>query len=147
MERVEDLYMGSQEACIAGIDLDTNREPALRIILLPKDTNGMGTIFGGAILSYIDLAGAVEARRHCNALFVTVAMREVVFQEPVYVGDVVSFYTETKHIGNTSITVSVRVEAIRVTGDQAGERVHVTEGEVVYVARDQQGNKIRIGTD
>ena len=90
---------------------------------------------------------AVEARRHCNALFVTVAMREVVFQEPVYVGDVVSFYTKTKRIGNTSITVSVRVEAIRVTGDQAGEKVHVTEGEVVYVARDQQGNKIRIGSE
>ncbi|MFC1499446.1 acyl-CoA thioesterase [Candidatus Zixiibacteriota bacterium] len=145
MEKAEDLAMGSPEACLPGIDLDTSIEPALRIILLPKDTNGTGTIFGGAILSYIDLAGAVEARRHCNAIFVTVSMREVVFRHPVYVGDVVSFYTKTKKIGTTSITVSVRVEAIRVIGEQAGERVHVTEGEVVYVAMDQEGNKLRIG--
>ena len=94
---------------------------------------------------YYDLAGAVEARRHCNAIFVTVAMHEIIFRQPVYVGDVVSFYTETKRIGTTSITVRVRVEAIRVTGEQAGERIHVTEGEVVYVAMDQKGNKLRIG--
>jgi len=139
--------MGTLEECAPGIDLDTEVEPALRIILLPKDTNGAGTIFGGAIVSYVDLAGAVEARRHCNALFVTVAMKDIIFKQPVYVGDVVSFYTKTKHIGTTSITVSVRVEAIRVIGDQAGERIHVTEAEVVYVAMDQQGNKLRIGSD
>ena len=133
--------------CGPGIDLDTTREPALRVILLPKDTNGMGTIFGGAILSYIDLAGAVEARCHCNALFVTVAMKEVVFQQPVYVGDVVSFWTETRSIGTTSITVGVRVEATRVTGEDAGKAIHVTEGEVVYVARDMEGNKLQIGGD
>ena len=137
--------MGSPEACAPGIDLDTTKEPALRIILLPEDTNGAGTIFGGVILSYIDLAGAVEARRHCNAMFVTVAMKEIVFKQPVYVGDVVSFYTKTKSIGTTSITVSVRVEAIRVIGDEAGEKIHVTEGEVTYVAMDQEGNKLKIG--
>ena len=145
MARAEALNMGTPEAGIPVIDLDTTREPALRIILLPKDTNGTGTIFGGAILSYLDLAGAVEARRHCNAIFVTVAMHEIIFRQPVYVGDVVSFYTETKRIGTTSITVRVRVEAIRVTGEQAGERIQVTEGEVVYVAMDQEGNKLRIG--
>jgi len=131
----------------SGHPLDTSKEPALRIILLPKDTNGVGTIFGGVILSYIDLAGAVEAWRHCNAMFVTVAMREVEFKKPVYVGDIVSFYTETRRIGNTSITVGVRVEAIRRIGDDAGSRIPVTEGEVVYVAVDENGEKCRIGGD
>ena len=139
--------MENKRECMTGIELDTTKEPALRVILLPKDTNGAGTIFGGVILSYIDIAGAVEARRHCNALFVTVAMREVVFRQPVFVGDIVSFYTETKSIGTTSITVGVRVEAIRISGDEAGERIHVTEGEVVYVAMDRQGNKLKIGKD
>lgn len=127
-----------------GHPLDTSKEPAMRVILLPRDTNGAGTIFGGVILSYLDLAGAVEARRHCNAIFVTVAMREVEFKKPVYVGDIVSFYTETRQIGNTSITVGVRVEAIRRLGDQAGQRIPVTEGEVVYVAVDEHGNKCQI---
>ncbi len=128
----------------SGITLDTSKEPALRIILLPKDTNGAGTIFGGAILSYMDLAGAVEARRHCNSLFVTVAMREIEFHHPVYVGDVVSFYTKTRRVGTTSITVGVRVEAIRIRGPEAGQRIHVTEGEVIYVAVDEKGDKIPI---
>ena len=61
--------------------------------MMPKDTNAHGTIFGGVILSYIDQAGAVEAKRHGAEFLVTVAMREVVFHEPVYVGDLVSFYT------------------------------------------------------
>ncbi len=127
-----------------GHRLDTSKEPALRIILLPRDTNGMGTIFGGVILSYLDLAGAVEARRHRIAHFVTVSMREVEFHEPVFVGDILSFYTETKQIGSTSITVGVRVEAIRSSGPDSGEVVHVTEGEVVYVAMDDDRNKLRI---
>ncbi len=129
---------------MTGHALDTSREPALRVIMLPKDTNGAGTIFGGVILSYIDMAGAVEARRHCNAMFVTVAMREVEFKKPVYVGDIVSFYTETKHVGNSSVTVGVRVEAIRRFGTDDGERIQVTEGEVIYVATDAEGKKIMI---
>ncbi len=130
-----------------GHGLDTSKEPALRVILLPRDTNGMGTIFGGVILSYLDLAGAVEARRHRIANYVTVAMREVEFKAPVYVGDIVSFYTETRHIGNTSITVGVRVEAIRTSGNEGGDVVQVTEGELVYVAVDENRNKIRILED
>jgi len=127
-----------------GHGLDTSKEPALRIILLPRDTNGMGTIFGGVILSYLDLAGAVEARRHRIAHFVTVAMHEVEFHEPVFVGDIVSFYTETKKIGTTSITVGVRVEAIRSSGPNSGEVVQVTEGDVVYVAMDKDRYKLPI---
>ena len=107
-------------------------QPAIRVILMPKDTNALGTIFGGIILSYIDQAGAVEAHRHSTAgKFVTVAMREVVFHFPVFVGDLVSFYTETLRRGNTSVTVKVTVEAERAR--TRGTRVKVTEAEVVYV--------------
>ena len=92
--------------------MDKYRDPAIRITLLPRDTNPQGTIFGGIILSYIDIAGAVEAHRRTGLeRFVTVAMHEVVFHHPVFVGDLVSFYAETKRIGTTSITVHVLVEA------------------------------------
>jgi acyl-CoA thioesterase YciA len=117
--------------------------PAIRITLLPRDTNPQGTIFGGIILSYIDIAGAVEAHRHTGIeRFVTVAMREVVFHEPVFVGDLVSFYADTRRVGNTSITVSVVVEAERYGG--TSERIKVTEAEVVYVAVDANRRKMRI---
>ena len=87
--------------------------------MMPKDTNAHGTIFGGVILSYIDQAGAVEAKRHGAQFLVTVAMREVVFHEPVNVGDLVSFYTRLVKIGRTSITVSV--EVFSQTGEGIGE--------------------------
>lgn len=119
-------------------------DPAIRITLLPRDTNPQGTIFGGIILSYIDMAGAVEAHRRTGVeRFVTVAMREVVFHEPVFVGDLVSFYADTTKIGNTSITVRVIVEAQRY-GGTGGERIKVTEAEVIYVAVDANRRKTRI---
>jgi acyl-CoA thioesterase YciA len=98
---------------------------------MPRDTNGHGTIFGGVILSYIDQAGAIEARRQGLQFMVTVSMDKVVFHEPVFVGDLVSFWTETLRIGTTSITTKVVVEAIRA-GDPS-QRVTVTEAQVVYV--------------
>jgi len=111
--------------------------------MLPRDTNSQGTIFGGVILSYIDMAGAIEAHRHTGmARFVTVAMREVIFHAPVFVGDLVSFYAETLKVGTTSITVRVVVEASRY--GQPGEKARVTEAEVVYVAVDQHGTKQKI---
>jgi len=111
------------------------REPAIRVIMMPKDTNAYGTIFGGVILSYIDQAGAVEAKRHGASFIVTVAMREVVFHEPVYVGDLVSFYTRLVKIGRTSITVSV--EVFSQPGEGVGNRVRVTQAEVTYVNLDK----------
>ena len=114
------------------------RVPAIKVLLLPKDTNALGTIFGGVILSHIDLASAVEARKSARLRFVTKAMREVEFHQPVFVGDVVNFYTSTVRIGRTSVTVKVCVEAER-WGAGAGERVKVTEAEVVLVAVDEQG--------
>ncbi len=122
-----------------------HRDPAIRITLLPRDTNSQGTVFGGIILSYIDMAGAIEAHRHTRMpRFVTVAMREVIFHKPVFVGDLVSFYAETVSIGNTSITISVIVEAERV--GVSTERVRVTEAEVIYVAVDEKRQKTKIRT-
>ena len=112
--------------------------PAIKVILLPRDTNAMGTIFGGVILSHIDLASAVEARKAAAHRYVTKAMRQVEFHEPVFLGDIVSFFTETMRIGRTSITVKVSVEAER-WGAGRGERVKVTEAEVVLVAVDEHG--------
>ena len=99
--------------------------------MMPRDTNAHGTIFGGVILSYIDQAGAIEARRQGCHLMVTISMDKVVFHSPVFVGDLVSFWTETLRIGTTSITTKVVVEAIR--SSDPNEKVVVTEAHVVYV--------------
>ncbi len=118
------------------------KEPTLRVTMLPRDTNDRGTIFGGVILSHIDLAGAIAARQRAPRNFVTKAMHEVEFIAPVYVGDVVSFYTEIAREGRTSMTVRVEVEAERFT--EPRQRVRVTGAEVVYVAIDGEGRPIPI---
>lgn len=105
--------------------------------MLPRDTNARGTIFGGAILSHIDLAGGIAASRQAPRNFVTRAMRGVEFIAPVYVGDVVSFYASVLRRGKTSITIKVSVEAER--GREPRTQVKVTEAEVVYVAIDDSG--------
>ena len=123
---------------------ETKREVAIRITMMPRDTNSHGTVFGGIILSYIDVAGGVEAVKHTrHDRFVTVAMKEVIFYEPVFIGDLVSFYAETVKVGNTSITVRVVVEAERFGSH--GQSVRVTEAEVAYVAINQYREKVRIG--
>jgi acyl-CoA thioesterase YciA len=118
--------------------MSEERIPAIKVLLLPKDTNVYGTIFGGVILSHIDLASSVEARKVAARRYVTKAMREVEFHEPVFLGDIVNFFTETVRLGRTSITVKVSVEAER-WGAGHGERVKVTEAEVVLVALNDQG--------
>jgi len=115
-------------------------DPTLRVTMLPRDTNARGTIFGGVILSHIDLAGGIAAARRAARTFVTRAMREVEFIAPVYVGDVVSFYTTVLREGNTSVTVKVSVEAERAK--DATLRVKVTEAEVIYVAVYEAGKPI-----
>src|SRR6185295_6820313 len=124
--------------------MNSYTDPAIRITLLPRDTNSQGTVFGGIILSYIDMAGAIEAHRRTGLpRFVTVAMREVIFHQPVFVGDLVSFYAETIRIGTTSITVRVVVEAERY-GGTSRDRIRVTEAEVIYVAVDENRKKTKI---
>lgn len=120
--------------------MPARRDPAIRTTLLPKDTNAHGTIFGGVILQLLDMAGAVEAHRRGGNRVVTVCMREVVFVAPVYVGDLVSFYTRTRKVGRTSLTVQVDVEAERPDGTRA----RVTTAEIVYVAVDAGGRPVPV---
>jgi acyl-CoA thioesterase YciA len=121
------------------------REPVLRVTMLPRDTNARGTIFGGVILSHIDLAGAVAAHRHAARNFVTKAMHEVEFIAPVYVGDVVSLYATLVQEGRTSLTIRVEVEAERF--QERGKVVKVTEAEVVYVSIDDHQKPTPIRSD
>ena len=110
---------------------------AIQVVMMPRDTNPFGTIFGGVILSYIDQAGAIGARREVvraggqPPVLVTVAVNRVEFHQPVLVGDVVRFLTRLIRIGRTSITVQVNVEV-----DRNKEVLQVTEAEIVYVAID-----------
>src|ERR1039458_6871533 len=122
--------------------MTTELQPAIRVVMMPKDTNPMGTIFGGLILSYIDQAGAVEARRHSEKNLVTVAMHEVKFIATVFVGDLVSFYAETVRIGRTSLTVRITVEASR--SHPPHDAVRVTQAEVVYVAIEEPGKAVPV---
>ncbi len=121
----------------------SERVPAIKVLLLPKDTNALGTIFGGVILAHVDLASAVEARKMAPHRYVTKAMREVEFHAPVFVGDIVNFFTETLRVGRTSITVKVVVEVER-WGAGNGECVRVTEAEVVLVAVGADGHPIPV---
>lgn len=117
-------------------------QPAIRVMMMPKDTNARGTIFGGMILSHIDVAGSIEAYRYASGAVVTAAMREVEFHAPVFVGDLVSFYTETVRTGRTSVTVKVSVEVERRHGAEPG--IKVTEAEVVYVQVDERNRPVPI---
>jgi acyl-CoA thioesterase YciA len=124
----------------------TERFPAIRLTMLPRDTNAYGTIFGGVILSYIDLAGGIECRRQWPKKFVTKAMHEVVFVAPVYLGDLLTFFTRMLRIGNTSITVAVEVEVERLGLQGTKETVRVTEAEVIYVSVDANGQPVPVRT-
>jgi acyl-CoA thioesterase YciA len=110
---------------------------AIQVIMMPADVNPQGTIFGGVILSYIDQAGAIGARREVVRaggplpMLLTVAINRVEFKKPVLVGDVVRFLTRLVRIGRTSITMHVDVEA-----ERDGQVLHVTEAELVYVGVD-----------
>ncbi|QDU83316.1 putative acyl-CoA thioester hydrolase [Planctomycetes bacterium Pla163] len=114
-----------------------NIAPAIRQVMMPRDTNANGTIFGGVILAQIDLAAAIEAHRWHGGRLVTVAMNSIVFKEPVHVGDLVSFYTSTIKKGRTSVRVRVDVWSQRRFGSKA--YIPVTAAEVTMVAIDEDG--------
>jgi acyl-CoA thioesterase YciA len=116
-----------------------DRRLTLRVVTMPRDTNQYGTIFGGVILSYIDQAGFVEARRHGTHRWVTVAMDRVEFTRPVHLGDVVNFWARTLRLGTKSVTVQVEVEAERYT---SGERDPVTAATITLVSVDAEGKPI-----
>jgi len=119
---------------------DSRLQPKTRVLMMPRDTNPAGTIFGGVILSYMDQAGAEEARYHGARRVVTVAMKEVVFHEPVFVGNLVSFFTELVRVGRTSVTVRVLVRASRHL-DRVDE-IQVTQAEITYVNVDEENRPL-----
>jgi acyl-CoA thioesterase YciA len=116
--------------------LPQGEQPVLRIIPMPADTNAHGTIFGGWVMAHVDLAGSVPAYQRAQGPVVTVAVNSFVFKEPVFVGDLVSFYSRVCKVGHTSITVDVEVFAQRGRAGR-GEAVKVTEAQLTYVAVDE----------
>ena len=115
---------------------DCPRDPAIRVLMMPRDTNYHGTIFGGIILSHIDQAGAVAALKYGCLRVVTVAMDKVEFHQPVHVGDLVSFFADVIKVGRTSITVRVEVESDRPPRDR---NLAVTSADITFVNIDEQG--------
>ena len=115
--------------------------PAIRVVMFPKDTNGSGNIFGGVILSHIDVAGAVAAKKICSHRIVTVSFEKTEFKKPVKVNDILTCWAEVTAIGETSIDTYIWVEV-----ERNGEIIPVTEGEAVYVAVDKAGKPIPVAT-
>ena len=116
--------------------LPDNTDLAIRVMATPADTNSAGDIFGGWIMSQVDIAGSIIARRRAQGRVVTVAVNSFLFKQPVFVGDLISCYARVTHVGRTSLTVHVRAFAER-HGKQH-ECVQVTEADVTYVAVDEK---------
>ncbi len=119
-----------------------DKQPALRVMPMPADLNPSGDVFGGWIMSMVDIAGSVLAIRRAKSRVATVAVNSFVFKHPVSVGDLLSFYVEEVAVGTTSVTVGVEVYAER--GYTNPVVVKVTEATLTYVALDSEGNKRRI---
>ena len=111
-------------------------ELAIRTLAMPADANPSGDIFGGWVLSQMDIAGGVQAGQRARGRVATVAVTAMTFHLPVYVGDVLCVYGEIGRVGRTSITIDLEAWALR---RHQGERVRVTEGQFVYVALDEEG--------
>jgi len=116
--------------------LPQDREPTIRVLAMPTDTNAAGDIFGGWIMSQVDIAGSVAAYRRARGRVVTVAVNSFEFHQPVFVGDLISCYAEVTRIGRTSLTLKVEVYAER--NRQQEECIKVTEATLTYVAVDEQ---------
>ena len=127
------------EAVVEPTKLPANKQPALRVMPMPADLNPAGEVFGGWIMSMVDIAGAIPAHRRARSRVATVAVNSFAFRQPVSVGDLVSFYAEVVGVGRTSITVDVEVYAERDFVNPVV--VKVTEATLTYVALDDQGRK------
>jgi len=117
--------------------LPEGEQPVLRIVPMPADTNAHGTIFGGWVMAQVDIAGSVAAYERAEGRVVTIAVNSFLFREPVFVGDLVSFYARVLKVGRTSITVDVEVFAQRERLSRS-EAVKVTEAQLTYVAIDER---------
>ena len=118
------------------------QQPALRLVPMPSDLNPAGDVFGGWIMSHVDVAGAIPAMKLSQGKVVTVAVNSFLFKEPISVGDLVSFYAKVIHVGNTSMKVKVEVYAEHDIFH--AHVVKVTEAELTYVAVDSEGKKRKI---
>jgi len=119
--------------------LPENRQPALRVMPMPADLNPEGQVFGGWIMSMVDVAGAIPAKRRARSRVATIAVNAFTFRQPVSVGDLVSFYADVVKVGRTSVTVDVEVYAER--NPENPVIVKVTEATLTYVALDEAGEK------
>jgi len=116
--------------------MEKKNEPTLRVVPMPSDSNSNGDIFGGWIMSQVDIAGAIPVVQLVNGRVATVAVNSFVFKQPVFIGDLVSFYATIKNIGTTSVTVNVEVFAQRKA---RMEIVKVTDANLTYVHIDKNG--------
>jgi acyl-CoA thioesterase YciA len=123
-------------------ELPTDKELVLRVIPMPADCNANGDIFGGWVMSQVDLAGSVLPLRHSRGRTVTVAVNEFIFKQPVRVGDILSFYAKLTRVGTTSMTVAVEVVAERLS--KQGQFIKVTEATLTYVAIDEEGQPRKV---
>ena len=126
-------------------DLPDKNELAIRVMAMPADTNAAGDIFGGWLMSQMDIAGSVFARRLARGRVVTVAVDSFQFKQPVFVGDVVSCYATITRVGKTSITVHVRAFADRC--GQSHDQTQVTEADLTYVAVDENRKPRQVPKD
>ncbi len=126
-------------------DRPDENDLAIRVMAMPADTNAAGDIFGGWLMSQIDIAGSVIARRRAHGRVVTVAVDSFQFKQPVFVGDVISCYATIKRTGKTSITVHVKAFADRC--GQSHDTIEVTEADLIYVAVDKQRRPRQIPQD
>ena len=117
--------------------LPADKHPTIRVLPMPADTNAAGDIFGGWLMSQVDIAGSIVAHRRAKGRTVTIAVNEFRFLKPVFVGDLVSLYAEIIHVGNTSIRVMIEAYAERQRGTEECHRV--AEAEITYVAIDENG--------
>ena len=115
----------------------SEKELVLKVIPMPADCNANGDIFGGWVMAQVDLAGSVIPARLVQGRMATVAVNEFIFKQPVRVGDILSFFSEVKRVGTTSITVEVEVYAERFRAQ--GQYVKVTQASLTYVAIDEAG--------
>lgn len=124
----------TESSCLLPVD----REPTVRVIPMPRDSNSSGDVFGGWIMAQVDLAGSVSAVAHAKGRVVTVAVNSFVFKEPVFVGDLCSFYSNVETVGRTSMKVYVEVYSQRALNPN--DVVKVTEAYITYVAVDKERN-------
>jgi acyl-CoA thioesterase YciA len=115
-----------------------DRQPTLRVVAMPGDVNALGSVFGGWIMAQVDIAASIPAIRHAKGKVATRAVNSFEFREPLFVGDVVSFYADLVRVGKTSLTVDVEVYAERLR-QGAEKSIKVTQAQLTFVALDERG--------